>query len=111
VLGSLRWLAKTGGRAPKVREVADHASLDRMMTSQIVRALAARGLIERRDDPSDSRAWRLALTARGERLFQDAVARVRDVDARTFAHIKSKRRFIEELAGVATAARRRSGSR
>jgi DNA-binding MarR family transcriptional regulator len=98
VIGTLRWLTKTEGRAPKVREVADFASLDRMMTSQVVRALEERELITRKDDPDDSRAWRLFLTRKGETLFQQAIERVRAVDERFFKG-RSKS-LVEELEAL-----------
>lgn len=85
VLGGIRWLGRTEKRAPNVREVADFASLDRMTTSQVVRTLVDRGLVAREDDPHDSRAWRLSLTARGETTFGDALPLVKHVDATFFA--------------------------
>ena len=85
VLGGIRWLAKTTHHAPKVREVADFASLDRMTTSQVVRTLEGRGLVTREDDPDDSRAWRLGLTKPGEVAFQAALPLVKQIDATFFA--------------------------
>src|SRR5688572_384165 len=84
VLGAVGWLTKARGAAPKQREVADFAELDKMMTSQVTRALAAEGLLQRKDDPADSRAWRLELSAKGRKLLTEAVARVRAVDVRFF---------------------------
>jgi DNA-binding MarR family transcriptional regulator len=84
VLGAARWLAKESGRAPNQRDVTRFASLDPMTTTQVVRALEQRGLLARKDDPDDSRAWLLALTAAGERAFQEAIPLVRRVDASFF---------------------------
>ena len=84
LLGAVGWLTKSSGEAPKQREVAEFAKLDKVMTSQVTRALEADGFIAREDDPSDSRAWRLSLTAKGKKAVQDAAALVLGVDAEVF---------------------------
>ncbi len=97
LLGAVRWLGQSG-TPPMQREVAQFAAFDRNTTSQVVRALEARGLLAREDAPDDTRAWRLRLTAEGERVFQPAVAAVRAVDARFFAPLgKQLAPFSEEL--------------
>jgi DNA-binding MarR family transcriptional regulator len=102
VLGALRWITKEEGRSPKIREVADFVSLDRMMTSQVVRALEERGFISRRDDPSDSRAWLLELTKSGELIFQEAITEVKAVDRDFFEPLgKRVSSFIDELESLA----------
>src|SRR5688572_32364700 len=68
LLGAVGWLTKAHGHAPKQREVADFAKLDKVMTSQVTRSLEGEGLIEREDDPDDSRAWRLSLDRKSTRL-------------------------------------------
>lgn len=86
VLGSLSWLVQSGER-PNQRALAAHAGVDAMTTSQVVRALEARGLIARRDDPDDTRAFLLAPTAAGRALVAKAAPLVRAADARFFAPI------------------------
>src|ERR1700730_16686377 len=54
LLASTWQLASRGGR-PSQRQVADHAGTNVMMTSQVVRSLEARGLLEREPDPRDTR--------------------------------------------------------
>ena len=92
LLGAVGWLTKSRGEAPKQREVADFAKLDKMTTSQVTRALESHGLLAREDDPADSRAWRLTLTAKGKKRLTEAVARVREVDARFFGADAAKLR-------------------
>jgi DNA-binding MarR family transcriptional regulator len=55
------------------------------MTSQVVRSLERKGLVERDVDPSDTRARRLRVTRRGSRLAPRAVAIVEQVDKKFFA--------------------------
>jgi DNA-binding MarR family transcriptional regulator len=102
-LGAARWLAKEGGRAPNQREVARFASLDPMTTTQVVRALVERGALVRKDDPDDTRAWLLVVTKKGEQVFQDAIGRVRAVDASLFG--ASAPALIAHLEHVADAPR------
>jgi DNA-binding MarR family transcriptional regulator len=97
LLGAVSWLSKAGG-PPKQREVAEFARFDKVMTSQVTRSLEGEGLLTRKDDPGDSRAWLLALTPKGTKLFAEAVALVRDVDVRFFGPKASQLR--EELASL-----------
>ena len=55
------------------------------MTSQVVRKLEAKGLVDRAVDPADTRARLLRVTAAGARLVRRAIVVVEDVDARFFA--------------------------
>jgi DNA-binding MarR family transcriptional regulator len=57
------------------------------MTSQVLRSLERKGLIEREVDAADTRARRLRVTRRGAALARRAIAVVEDVDARFFADV------------------------
>jgi DNA-binding MarR family transcriptional regulator len=69
------------------RQVADRTRMDVNTTSQVVRALAARGLLSRAPHPRDSRAVALTLTADGAALAQACAIRVREVNAAFFAGV------------------------
>jgi DNA-binding MarR family transcriptional regulator len=84
LLGSVMWLSRTG-TPPSQRQIADHVGVDAMTTSQSLRTLVARKLVHRRDDPDDTRAFRIALTAEGQRTARAAAAAVRAAEARFFA--------------------------
>ncbi|MFN8108615.1 MAG: MarR family winged helix-turn-helix transcriptional regulator [Thermoleophilia bacterium] len=77
LLASTWWLCEHGD-PPTQRRLADHAGTDPMMTSQVVRALAKQGLVEREPAPDDARAVRVRITTAGREL---AIAAVRDVEA------------------------------
>jgi DNA-binding MarR family transcriptional regulator len=85
LLASTWWLDR-----PTQRELADHAGTDPMMTSQVLRALEQRGLVERRQDPDDGRARRVVATRRGRALAEKAVAVVEAADAAFFADAGSE---------------------
>jgi DNA-binding MarR family transcriptional regulator len=55
-----------------------------MMTSQVVRALVARGLVDRSPHPDDGRAWALSVTASGRALVNRAVVAVEACDEAYF---------------------------
>ena len=83
LLASLTWLA-AGGPVSQ-RQLADHAATDPMMTSQVLRALEQRGLVERLPHPSDGRALALAVTSHGRALANQAKVAVEACDAAFFA--------------------------
>lgn len=84
VLLAVLWWVGPREDAPTQRELAQAAGTDPMMTSQVVRALEARGLVERRPDPYDRRVRRLVLTPEGHELAERGVQAVEGADARFF---------------------------
>lgn len=72
VLASLRGMTRGGGR-PSQREVADRLGLDPVFISKLVRTLEQSGFVERRDHPTDSRAFALGLTEAGIRTIDPAI--------------------------------------
>jgi len=89
LLASLWWLATHDG-PPSQRELAEQAGTDPMMTSQVVRKLEARGLVERAPHPTDARARHLALTGEGERLLAAALDDVERADESYFAPLDDR---------------------
>lgn len=65
---ALAWV----GREPGLRQVelADHLDIEPITLCRIVDRLEEGGLVERRRDPEDRRAWRLYLTNKGEPLVE-----------------------------------------
>ena len=103
LLASLAWLGATGsdgsGPALTQRALAQHARVDVMMTSQVLRALEAKGLVRRRIDPSDARARLVVLTAEGVDRANRAVVGVEAADAAFFAPLGvGAAAFVRELA-------------
>jgi DNA-binding MarR family transcriptional regulator len=91
LLASAWWLGEQG-QVPNQLRLARHAGTDVKMTSQVLRRLEAKGLLQREVDPGDTRARRLRLTAEGRRLARRAITVVEEADAR----------FFGEEAGAAT---------
>jgi MarR family transcriptional regulator, organic hydroperoxide resistance regulator len=103
LLASIAWLAGED-RPPTQRALAAHARTDEMMTSQVVRALEARGLIERAPHPEDARARILRPTPQGRALAQRAIPAVEAADEAFFAALgTSERRFLKGLKSLSRA--------
>lgn len=76
LLASLTWMDRS--EPVTQRDLAAHAGTDVMMTSQVIRALEAKGCITRSAHPTDGRAVALEPTAEGIALANRAN---RDVEA------------------------------
>jgi DNA-binding MarR family transcriptional regulator len=98
LLASLWWLVDHDDRPPTQARLAQQAGTDPMMTSQVTRKLETRGLLERAQDPADSRARRLRLTAAGRALVTRALADVETADEEYFATLGPRRdAFVRAL--------------
>jgi DNA-binding MarR family transcriptional regulator len=100
VLLACTWWLNEQGEHPNQIALAAQAGTDVKMTSQVVRSLERKGLIEREVDAADTRARRLRVTDRGGRLAPRAIAVVEHVDADFFAGIPDAEalRFLRRLA-------------
>lgn len=87
VLLACTWWLNEQGQHPSQVTLAEFAGTDVKMTSQVVRSLERKGLLERQVDASDTRARRLRATRRGARLAPPAIAAVQQVDADFFGDI------------------------
>lgn len=87
LLASLTWLDADGPVTQ--RQLADHAFTDPMMTSQVLRVLESRGLIERVAHPDDKRAWSLTATTAGVKLANRANAAVEECDRDFFSALEA----------------------
>jgi DNA-binding MarR family transcriptional regulator len=100
VLASVWWLGREG-EPPSQRQLADHTGMDAMTTSQVARALEAKGLIARAADPHDSRVRRLSATAAGTALAGRAVEAVEAVDRAHFAPAPDRAALVRALLALA----------
>lgn len=100
VLASSWWLGREG-EPPSQRQLADHTGMDAMTTSQVARALEAKGLIVRAPDAHDSRVKRLSVTEQGVALALRAVERVEAADRAYFTPAPDRPAFIRALLALA----------
>jgi DNA-binding MarR family transcriptional regulator len=94
LLASLTWLATD--EPVTQRDLAAHAGTDPMMTSQVLRALEQKGLVQRPAHPTDSRARALAVTEAGAAAANKAVVVVEAVDREFFGPLGGDRRAFAE---------------
>lgn len=95
LLASLTWLASDEGVTQ--RQLASHAATDPMMTSQVLRALEAKGYVARQVSGSDRRARLVTATVVGRELANRAVKAVESCDARFFGSLAADERALTAL--------------
>jgi DNA-binding MarR family transcriptional regulator len=96
VLSSSWWLAKTRG-LPSQRDIAVHAGLDQVMTSQVVRALERDGLVQRTRDTADGRVLRVEVTTAGRGLARRSVAAMDSLDRSFFSECAPLENLLRQL--------------
>jgi len=95
LLASLTWLHS---EAPVTqRDLANHARTDPMMTSQVLRALEAKGLVRRSPHPADARARALTVTPTGATLAKAANTAVENVDRTFFGPLTDERPYFTDM--------------
>ena len=105
LLAGTWWLNQQGERPTQVA-LAKFAGTDTKMTSQVVRSLERKGLLEREVDGTDTRALRLSVTSRGRWLAPRAIAAVEQVDTEFFrgaptGDVVRLLRTLEDVPGTA----------
>jgi DNA-binding MarR family transcriptional regulator len=100
VLLACTWWLNEQGERPTQIALAAQAGTDIKMTSQVLRSLERKALVEREVDEADTRARRIRVTKRGRRLAPRAIAIVEQVDADFFADVPKGEalRFLRRLA-------------
>jgi DNA-binding MarR family transcriptional regulator len=100
VLLACTWWLNEQGERPSQVALAAQAGTDIKMTSQVLRSLERKGLIEREVDTADTRARRLRVTKRGAQLAPRAIAVVEQVDSEFFADVPVRQTlsFLRRLA-------------
>lgn len=101
LLASSWWLTGVARETPSQRRIADHANTNPMMTSQVIRTLADRGLLTREPNPNDSRAKLIGVTAEGAALAARAVALVEQADRAFFEVVTDRTALMGVLHDLA----------
>jgi MarR family transcriptional regulator, organic hydroperoxide resistance regulator len=89
LLAGLSWLEQQTSNITQV-QLAEHLGMDVMMTSQVLRTLESKGLVERPAHPTDSRAKALKLTQAGIELSAKTVPIVEAADQDFFLRLGKK---------------------
>jgi DNA-binding MarR family transcriptional regulator len=97
--------AATRGEPGSQLELAHHLGVDRTVMTYLLDDLERAGLIERRPDPADRRARRIAATERGRELLGDLDRRLRAAEDQVLTGLESgqdRRAFRGMLRRLAT---------
>jgi DNA-binding MarR family transcriptional regulator len=101
VLLAATWWLNSRGENPNQLALARQAGTDVKMTSQVLRKLETKGLIQRETDAADTRAKRLHVTNRGAELAVRALAAVEAADAAFFQPIPAPAALLAMLRPLA----------
>lgn len=93
LLASIGWLSQKQALVSQI-DIARHGSLDVNMTSQVIRALEARGLIRREHIAGNKRSKYCSLTAQGTRLLRKVLPIVEAVDQTFFAQLAEQQEMF-----------------
>lgn len=99
VLASTHWLNLKGNNITQV-EIAHHAKIDVMMTSNVIRALEKKKLLTRMEHETDTRAKVVFLTNDGIDVLKKSVKKVEDFDKFFFSKLSNSASFNEELINL-----------
>jgi DNA-binding MarR family transcriptional regulator len=99
LLASIYWLTLHQQAVTQVL-LSAHAKIDPMTTSTVLRTLQAKGLVERREHPSDTRAKTVVLSEKGKLLTQQAVVKVEQFDAGFFQVLGDAGPGFNQMMGV-----------
>ena len=86
LLAALAWLSQSEGEVYQI-DVANHAQIDKMMTSKMIKTLVRKGVIRTQTSRADSRAQHLRFTEAGSTLFEQALRKVEQADHQFFADL------------------------
>ncbi|MGX7678221.1 MarR family winged helix-turn-helix transcriptional regulator [Jatrophihabitans sp. DSM 45814] len=101
VLLACAWWLESRGDTPNQQDLARQAGTDVKMTSQVLRKLEAKGLLERAIAPSDNRARHLHVTEEGADLARSAIVVVETADAEVFgAEAPALVAILQRIAGT-----------
>ena len=86
LLASIAWLIKQKKDVTQVL-LSDHSKIDPMTTSTVLRALQKKGLVQRQEHATDTRAKTVALTEDGKKTIKQAVVIVENFDTIFFSKL------------------------
>lgn len=86
-----------GGITVTQRHIARFAGIDENMTSQVIRHLIEKGLINRNQHPEDARAYIIELTEEGHKMIASARELIAPLREAFFAPIKGQEELLADL--------------
>ena len=97
LMASIHWLTLHKQEVTQV-VLSNHTKIDPMTTSTVLRTLQSKGLLQRQEPLTDTRAKTVGLTDNGKKIVKQAVKAVETFDKNFFATLRDKtKEFNEEL--------------
>jgi DNA-binding MarR family transcriptional regulator len=96
LLAALHWLTHEGATVTQ-NDLANHAKLDKMTTSKVLRTLADKGFVERAEHAHDTRAKTIVLTKTGVDVLTQANAIVAQTDQQFFSRLGKNEGVYKEM--------------
>ncbi|MHB8339151.1 MAG: MarR family winged helix-turn-helix transcriptional regulator [Ignavibacteriaceae bacterium] len=96
IMASILWLSDEKKELTQI-ELANNIEIDVMMTSNVLRNLHKRDLIERHEHSTDTRAKTINLTSKGYNILLEAVNEVELFDIKFFKRVKKINVFNQQL--------------
>ena len=78
-------------------DIANQIGIDKMLTSNVLKALIKKELIQRKEHKTDTRAKVINITKSGKATLKNAVKKVEDFDKLFFSQLKNGNSFNSEL--------------
>jgi DNA-binding MarR family transcriptional regulator len=99
LLASIHWFSTESEPITQIL-LSNHTKIDPMTTSTVLRTLVEKGLVQRQEHASDTRAKTISLTETGQGIVKKAITTVERFDGQFFLSLKNSKTFNENLAGL-----------
>lgn len=96
LMAGVYWLTKTNQSITQ-QQLANYANTDKMMTSKILTVLEKKQLIQKTNNPKDSRAKLLSITPKGTQTLREAYHIVQQVDQSFFTNVTKDKVAFDDL--------------
>ena len=96
ILASSYWLSTQNKNITQV-EIANFIDIDKMMTSNVIRKLIEKKLLDRKEHNTDTRAKVIFLTDKGIQILKKSIKEVEKFDIAFFGKLSDKDEFNKEL--------------
>jgi DNA-binding MarR family transcriptional regulator len=96
VMAALHWLELNSDSVTQ-NDIANHARIDKTITSKILKSLQNQGFVMRQEHAIDTRAKEVALTKSGIKLLEKANKIVENIDNQYFTKVKKDKLVLKNL--------------
>jgi DNA-binding MarR family transcriptional regulator len=96
IMAALHWL-ELNSESVTQNDIANHARIDKTITSKILKSLQNQGFVMRQEHAIDTRAKEVTLTKSGLKLLEKANKIVESVDNQYFTKVKKDKLVLKNL--------------